>query len=262
MGKEPAMLAPLQARVSTVACHPKQDILAAGYSDGTILMVRLTDGAEILVRRSGADAGRGAGMECQGHAIGVRRRGWRCGIAGAVASRACVLGSRGEQCVAMAVDPAENSRADKMALNDKTRAFRQDMLIASAMVAVGFGISVFSVAELRPVRRKWRRRRNRCRPLRPRRRITHPPKQNPAARGRPRRRPSPPSPTRRRRRKAPSPRCRPRRPKKWRRRFSRSRLRYSLSMNLLFVMAGPVPTIHAFLAATFARRGCPGQARA
>jgi WD40 repeat protein len=53
MGKEPAMLAPLQARVSAVACHPKQDILAAGYSDGTILMVRISDGAEILVRRRG-----------------------------------------------------------------------------------------------------------------------------------------------------------------------------------------------------------------
>jgi WD40 repeat protein len=54
MGKEPAMLAPLQARVSAVACHPKQDILAAGYGDGTILMVRMTDGAEILVRRNGS----------------------------------------------------------------------------------------------------------------------------------------------------------------------------------------------------------------
>jgi WD40 repeat protein len=53
MGKEPAMLAPLQARVTMVACHPKQDIFAAGYSDGTILMVRMTDGAEILVRRKG-----------------------------------------------------------------------------------------------------------------------------------------------------------------------------------------------------------------
>jgi WD40 repeat protein len=52
MGKEPAMLAPLSARVSAVACHPKQDILAAGYGDGTILMVRLEDGAEILVRRN------------------------------------------------------------------------------------------------------------------------------------------------------------------------------------------------------------------
>lgn len=50
MGKEPAMLAPLKARVTAVACHPKQDILVAGYSDGTILMVRTTDGAEILVR--------------------------------------------------------------------------------------------------------------------------------------------------------------------------------------------------------------------
>src|ERR1700738_1560747 len=53
MGKEPAMLAPLQARVAAVACHPKQDILAAGYSNGAILMVRLNDGAEILLLRKG-----------------------------------------------------------------------------------------------------------------------------------------------------------------------------------------------------------------
>jgi WD40 repeat protein len=55
MGKQPVMLAPLQARVTMVACHPKQDILAAGYSDGTILMVRMADGAEILVRRNGTE---------------------------------------------------------------------------------------------------------------------------------------------------------------------------------------------------------------
>jgi WD40 repeat protein len=52
MGKQPAMLAPLQARVSAVACHPKQDIMAAGYQDGTVLLVRFEDGAEILVRRN------------------------------------------------------------------------------------------------------------------------------------------------------------------------------------------------------------------
>lgn len=52
MGKEPAMLAPLQAKATVVACHPKEDIFAAGYSDGTILMVRIEDGAEILVRRN------------------------------------------------------------------------------------------------------------------------------------------------------------------------------------------------------------------
>jgi WD40 repeat protein len=56
MGKEPGMLAPLQARVSMVACHPKQDVMGVGYSDGTVLMVRLEDGAEILVRRNGGEA--------------------------------------------------------------------------------------------------------------------------------------------------------------------------------------------------------------
>jgi WD40 repeat protein len=53
MGKQPAMLAPLQARATVVACHPRQDVLAVGYEDGTVLMVRMEDGAEILVRRNG-----------------------------------------------------------------------------------------------------------------------------------------------------------------------------------------------------------------
>jgi WD40 repeat protein len=55
MGKEPAMLAPLQAKVTAVACHPRDDILLAGYSDGTILMVRIGDGAEILVRKNAGE---------------------------------------------------------------------------------------------------------------------------------------------------------------------------------------------------------------
>ena len=66
MGKEPAMLAPLQARVSVVACHPKQDLLAAGYSDGTILMVRMSDGAEILVRKNAAVAVAALGWNVKG----------------------------------------------------------------------------------------------------------------------------------------------------------------------------------------------------
>jgi WD40 repeat protein len=66
MGKEPAMLAPLQARVSAVACHPKHDIMAAGYSDGTVLMVRLGDGAEILVRRRGGTAVSGLAWSAKG----------------------------------------------------------------------------------------------------------------------------------------------------------------------------------------------------
>lgn len=55
MGKEPLMLAPLQAKATVVACHPKDDIFAVGYSNGTILMVRIEDGAEILVRRNAGE---------------------------------------------------------------------------------------------------------------------------------------------------------------------------------------------------------------
>lgn len=50
MGKEPGMLAPLPGKVTVVACHPKSDIMAAGYSDGTVMLIRLNDGAEILAR--------------------------------------------------------------------------------------------------------------------------------------------------------------------------------------------------------------------
>jgi WD40 repeat protein len=66
MGKEPAMLAPLEARVSAVACHPRQDVMAAGYDDGTVLMVRLEDGAEILVRRNGGAAVSGLAWNAKG----------------------------------------------------------------------------------------------------------------------------------------------------------------------------------------------------
>lgn len=52
MGKEPKMLAAARegSRVSCVACHPNRDALAVGYSDGMVMMVRIADNAEILVR--------------------------------------------------------------------------------------------------------------------------------------------------------------------------------------------------------------------
>jgi hypothetical protein len=33
-----------------VACHPKQGVVAVGYEDGLILLVRTEDGAEVLAR--------------------------------------------------------------------------------------------------------------------------------------------------------------------------------------------------------------------
>src|SRR3984885_12695514 len=53
MGKQPKLLAPSEHRIGVVACHPKQDIAAAGYADGMVLLVRVEDGAESLAKRPG-----------------------------------------------------------------------------------------------------------------------------------------------------------------------------------------------------------------
>jgi WD40 repeat protein len=53
MGKQPRLLAPSEHRVAVVACHPRQDVVAAGYSDGVLLLVRIEDGAEILAKKPG-----------------------------------------------------------------------------------------------------------------------------------------------------------------------------------------------------------------
>lgn len=50
MGKQPSMLAPRDVRVSAVAAHPRDEVIACGYEDGLVLMVRISDGAEILLR--------------------------------------------------------------------------------------------------------------------------------------------------------------------------------------------------------------------
>ncbi len=53
MGKQPRLLAPSEHRIDAVACHPRQDVVAAGYADGMVLLVRIDDGAEILAKRPG-----------------------------------------------------------------------------------------------------------------------------------------------------------------------------------------------------------------
>jgi len=56
MGKTPRMLAPLEALAVVVACHPRQPVVAVGYADGLVLLVRLEDGAEIVAKAPGAAA--------------------------------------------------------------------------------------------------------------------------------------------------------------------------------------------------------------
>ena len=56
-GKPPRECGVRPARVSRVAFHPKAPVLAIGYEDGCILLVRFTDAAELLVRPAVASSG-------------------------------------------------------------------------------------------------------------------------------------------------------------------------------------------------------------
>lgn len=50
MGKAPREAGVRPARVTRVACHPKSLVIATAYEDGCILLIRLTDASELLVR--------------------------------------------------------------------------------------------------------------------------------------------------------------------------------------------------------------------
>jgi WD40 repeat protein len=53
MGKTPRLLTPSGHRIDVVACHPRTDVIAAGYNNGLVLLVRIEDGAEILAKTPG-----------------------------------------------------------------------------------------------------------------------------------------------------------------------------------------------------------------
>jgi WD40 repeat protein len=82
MGKQPRMFAPTQARVTAVACHPKQAVTAVGYADGMVLLVRLQDSAEIIARRPGEGEVSALAWDASGGSLGF---GTEDGAAGLIA---------------------------------------------------------------------------------------------------------------------------------------------------------------------------------
>ena len=66
MGKQPKMAAAFAVRVTTVACHPKQEVVAVGYADGTVLLVRIEDGAEVLAKKPGEGPVSALGWDADG----------------------------------------------------------------------------------------------------------------------------------------------------------------------------------------------------
>jgi WD40 repeat protein len=57
MGKSPRECGVRPARVARVAFHPRALVLAIGYEDGCILLVRLTDASELLARHPSEGSG-------------------------------------------------------------------------------------------------------------------------------------------------------------------------------------------------------------
>jgi len=82
MGKAPKELGIRPARVSRVAAHPRAPVVALGYEDGCVFMVRVSDGAEIPVRDPDGQAITALGWD----AVGARLAfGCEDGAAGVVA---------------------------------------------------------------------------------------------------------------------------------------------------------------------------------
>lgn len=69
MGKQPTVLATSKSRVSVVACHPRQPVVAVGYADGAVLLVRLDDGALIEVRKADAKPVSALGWDGKGSTL-------------------------------------------------------------------------------------------------------------------------------------------------------------------------------------------------
>ena len=81
MGKAPLELGTRgDQMVSAVACHPAEDMLAIGYSDGMILAVRFADSREAVLRRGGASPVRTMAWDAKGRLLAFGAESGEAGI--------------------------------------------------------------------------------------------------------------------------------------------------------------------------------------
>lgn len=84
MGANPTMIAPgakAGVRVTQVAGHPSAGVCAVGFADGLILLARIDDGAEILMREPDGDAVTALAWRADGKAIAFGTEGGKAGVA-------------------------------------------------------------------------------------------------------------------------------------------------------------------------------------
>jgi WD40 repeat protein len=80
MRRQPKMLAPSKARVAVVACHPHQPVAAAGFADGTVLLVRIDDGALIMARQADAQPIGALGWDAAGKLLAFGTEAGEAGV--------------------------------------------------------------------------------------------------------------------------------------------------------------------------------------
>jgi len=81
MGRQPKLEAPSAARVLVVASHPRQPVVAVGYADGAVVLVRIDDGALIQVKAAGESPVSALGWDANGQTLAF---GTEAGEAGAL----------------------------------------------------------------------------------------------------------------------------------------------------------------------------------
>ena len=100
MGKAPLELGTRgNAMVTSVACHPSQDVVAVGYDDGMVMAVRFADAKEVLLRRQGKGAITSMMWDKEERRIAFGSAAGDCGVIdiNCVAPRAsCYLGAAGD----------------------------------------------------------------------------------------------------------------------------------------------------------------------
>lgn len=81
MGKAPVELGTRgNSMVTAVACHPKDEIVAIGFSDGMILAGRIADQKEVLLRREGKGAITTMGWDNSGIRLAFGSEHGDCGV--------------------------------------------------------------------------------------------------------------------------------------------------------------------------------------
>ena len=82
MGRQPKLMAQAASRVAVVACHPRQPVVAVGFADGAVRLVRIDDGALIEARQVDGQAVSALGWDLTGQILAF---GTEAGDAGALA---------------------------------------------------------------------------------------------------------------------------------------------------------------------------------